>query len=246
MAVAFGTLAASCTAVAAVPSSSRPQATASGQPAAVSATAAQPAAELAARIDAHYNRLHSLLVQFTQSYDGMGLHRVERGTLLLAKGARLHVGPVAGRMRWSYTEPAGKLFVLDDANAYFYTPGQSEVQRVPARQLLGSGDDLRSPMALLLGHAELAKQLNGLTLTPGTGGLATLSGVPRGMEKRVAQLRVTAQPDGVIRELVVEELDGSRNRFLFTGEQPDAPAPKTAFLFVAPPGTQIVAGMPPI
>ncbi len=196
------------------------------------------AQQLAARIDAHYNALHSLRVQFTQSYDGMGLHRVEQGTLLLTKAGRLH----AGKMRWTYSDPAGKLFVMDGADAYFYTPGQSEVQRVPAKQL----DDLRSPLALLLGHAALAKQLQGLTLTPHPDGEFTLSGVPRGLEKRVAELRVEANAAGVIEELIVEEVDGARNSFHFADEQPNAPAPPGDFVFTPPPGTHIVQGMPPI
>ena len=206
------------------------------------AAATAEALALATEIDAHYNRLHSLSLEFTQSYDGMGLHRVERGTLLLSKGGKLH----AGRMRWTYAQPAGKSFVLDGKDAYFYTPGQSEVQRVPAKQLLSSGDDLRSPLALLLGHADLAKQLGGLTLTPGPGADATLSGVPHGLEKRVSRLQVSADADGTIHRLVVEELDGARNSFAFAGEAADAPAPASAFVFTPPAGTHVVQGMPPI
>ena len=196
------------------------------------------AQQLAAKVDAHYNGLHSLQVRFVQSYDGMGMHRVERGTLLLSKAGRLH----AGKMRWSYTEPAGKLFVLDGKDAYFYTPGQSEVQSVPARQL----DDLRSPLALLLGHAELAKQLNGLTLTPAADGDSTLAGVPRGLEWRVAELRVTANANGVIHRLEVDEADGARNVFEFADEQPNAAAPAGEFVFTPPPGVHVVKGAPPI
>ena len=212
--------------------------------AAVFTPAALPAQQpqtLAAAIDAHYNRLHSLSVHFTQAYDGMGMHRVETGTLLLTRGGRFH----EGRMRWTYAQPAGKLFVFDGRYAYFYTPGQAEVQRVPAKQL----DDLRSPLALLLGHADLAKQLGNLTLTPGSagaGGEATLSGIPRGLEQRVAELRVTATPDGAIHSMTIEEADGSRNSFHFTAEQPDPPAPAASFTFTPPPGTHIVDGMPPM
>ena len=205
---------------------------------------AQPPADLlaaqslAGKIDAHYNTLRSVAVQFTQTYDGLGLHRVERGTLLLSKGGRLH----AGRMRWTYSEPAGKLFVLDGKDGYFYTPGQSEVQRVPAKQL----DDLRSPLALLLGHAELAKQLSGLTLTPALSGEQTLSGVPRGLERRVSRLALTAGPDGAIHNLVIEETDGARNDFRFAEEQANPPLPPSAFVFTPPPGTHVVSGPPPV
>jgi outer membrane lipoprotein carrier protein len=183
----------------------------------------------AAIIDHHYNSLHSLSVEFTQQYDGMGMHRTESGTLLLKK---------PGKMRWTYAHPPGKLFILDGRYGYFYTPGQKEIPRVPAKQL----DDLRSPLALLLGHAELAKQLSGLKLVlPGV-----LTGVPRGMEKRVAALTIAAREDGTINMLRVEETDGATNTLELTDEHPDAPAPASAFTFTAPAGTHVIDGMPPI
>jgi outer membrane lipoprotein carrier protein len=196
------------------------------------------AQRLAAAIDAHYNHLRSLQVEFTQTYDGMGMNRVEKGTLLLAKGGRLHVG----KMRWTYSRPEGKLFVFDGRFAYFYTPGQTEVQRVPAKAL----NDLRSPLALLLGHADLTSQLNGMTMTPGPDGEETVTGVPQGMADRVSEIRITATPQGVIHRLVIEDRDGARNSFTFADEQPDIPAPEGAFQFTPPPGTHVVSGMAPI
>ena len=145
-------------------------------------------------------------------------------------------------MRWTYSEPAGKLFVLDGKDGYFYTPGQAEVQRVPARKL----DDLRSPFALLLGHASLAKELKGITVAPGANGDAVLAGVPRGLEQRVSRLAVTAGPDGVIHALEIDELDGARNVFQFANEQGNAPAPASAFVFTPPEGTRVVSGLPPV
>ncbi len=206
---------------------------------AVAAQAQQPdAVALAKKVDAHYNALRSLQVNFSQAYDGMGMHRVEAGTLLLGKGGRFH----EGRMRWTYSQPAGKLFVFTGKFAYFYTPGQTEIQRVPAKQL----DDLRSPLALLLGHANLATQLDRLTIQPGPHGESTLSGIPKGLEQRVESFRVTASPDGVIHRLEIEDVDGSRNSFTFTGEQANVAAPDSAFDFTPQPGTNVVDGMPPI
>ena len=201
--------------------------------------------QLAAAIDKHYNALHSLTVAFAETYDGMGMHRIERGSLLLAKGSRLPGGARSGRMRWTYSTPPGKLFIFDGNNAYFYEPGQAEVQRVPARQL-GAEDDPRSPLALLLGHAQLAKQLGGLTMTPAAGGDHTLSGVPHGLEQRVTRLSVTASAEGVIHKLTVEEVDGSRTSFDFSGEQLNTAAPGSAFVFTAPPGTHVVDGTAPM
>ncbi len=201
--------------------------------AALHAQPALTARELAGRLDRHYNSLHSLSVHFVQHYDGMGAHRTESGVLLLRK---------PGRMRWTYTDPDGQLFILDGRYAYFYTPGQSEAQRVPEKQL----NDLRSPLRFLLGHTELEKELANLQVTPAANGGYELTGVPKGMEQRVAELKIEAGPDGTIRAMSIVETDGVTNRFDFSGELGNAPAPDSAFVFTPPPGVHIVNGEPPV
>jgi outer membrane lipoprotein carrier protein len=187
---------------------------------------------LASRIDRHYNTLHSLEVHFTQQYQGMGMNRRESGVLLLKK---------PGRMRWTYQQPAGKLFVLDGKDGYFYSPGDSEAQRVPAKSL----DDMRSPLRLLLGHTQLMKELTGVTLAPNADGSYQLTGIPKGLEKRVSAFSLTATPDGIIQALRIEETDGITNIFTFSDEKPNEPAPDTAFVFTPPAGVNVVSGMPP-
>lgn len=191
------------------------------------------ATELAARVDHHYNALHSLSVHFVQHYDGMGTHRKEEGVLLLRK---------PGKMRWSYTDPDGQLFILDGHYAYFYTPGQSEAQRVPEKQL----NDLRSPLRFLLGHTELEKELAHLQAAPVGNGEYELTGVPKGMEQRVSELKIDAAADGTIREMSIVETDGVTNSFDLSGELGNAPAPEPAFVFTAPAGVHIVDGEPPV
>ncbi|MGH9587766.1 MAG: LolA family protein [Acidobacteriaceae bacterium] len=188
---------------------------------------------LAGRIDRHYNSLHSLEVNFTQEYDGMGMNRRETGTLLLKK---------PGRMRWTYSQPAGKLFVLDGHNGYFYSPGNTTAQRVPVKEL----NDLRSPLRLLLGHTKLEKELHDLTMTSAGSGLYTLTGVPRGLEKRVASFSITANAQGIIQSMQIDETDGVRNTFIFSDERPNVPAPDWDFVFTPPAGVHIISGMPPV
>jgi outer membrane lipoprotein carrier protein len=189
--------------------------------------------EIAARVDRHYNSLHSLEVHFVQSYSGMGMHRHEAGVLLLKK---------PGKMRWTYTDPDGKLFILDGHDGYFYSPGESEAQKVPEKQL----DDLRSPLQFLLGHTELEKELKNLTVTTQPNGLFVLAGVPRRLEQRVASLKITASSDGVIHSMSIEETDGVTNTFDFSGEAGNVPAPNSAFVFTPPPGVHVVSGMSPV
>ena len=162
----------------------------------------------------------------------MGIDRTESGTLLLRK---------PGRMRWAYDTPAGKLFVLDGKEAISYTPGDPQASRLPARQL----DDLRSPLRFLLGHTELAKELDHLTVAPVEGGFS-LSGTPKGLGQRLQAIVLTVDAAGVIHTLRIEETDGARTTFTFTDMHEDVPAPDSAFVFQPPPGVDIVNGTAPL
>src|SRR6185312_13605406 len=143
----------------------------------------------------HYNHLTSLRAHYVEHYTGMGMDRTESGTLLLKK---------PGRMRWYYDKPPGKVFVLDGKYAWFYTPGDAQAQRIPAKQL----DDLRSPLRFLLGHTQLQKELENLTVTPEGSGFR-IAGVPKGMEQRIKLLTLVITPAGVIQQIRLEEIDGA-------------------------------------
>ena len=189
--------------------------------------------ELAARVDRHYDQLHSLKAGFREDYAGLGMTRVESGTLFLRK---------PGRMLWRYSTPAGKIFLLDGKYAWLYTLGDAQIQRIPAKEL----DDLRSPLRFLLGHTQLEKELSGLKLEGASNGLYTLSGLPRGQENRVTRLELTVTAAGAISTIEIREVDGAKTRFTFTGEQPDAAIPAETFHFTPPAGVPVVDAMPPV
>jgi len=189
--------------------------------------------ELAARVDRHYDQLHSLKAGFREDYAGLGMTRTESGTLFLRK---------PGRMLWQYSTPAGKIFLLDGKYAWLYTKGDAQIQRVPSKEL----DDLRSPLRFLLGHTQLEKELSGLKLESAANGLYKLSGMPKGQENRVTRLELTVTAAGAISSLEVQEVDGATTRFTFTGEQPDATIPADIFRFTPPAGVPVVDAMPPV
>lgn len=201
------------------------------------ACAQQPtAAALAKKVDAHYNHLHSLETRYAERYQGMGMDRTETGKLTLLK---------PGRMRWAYDSPPGKVFILDGTNAISYTPGDTEATRFPEKKL----DDLRSPLRFLLGHTELQKELQGLSVTlvtlNGQTGY-TLWGTPVGMEQRVRSLAVTVDAQGVIHILRVEETDGAITTFTFSEMHENVSVNDTDFQFVPPAGVVIVDGTSPV
>jgi outer membrane lipoprotein carrier protein len=189
--------------------------------------------ELAQRVDRHYDQLHSLKAGFTENYAGLGMQRTESGTLLLEK---------PGRMRWEYSLPPGKIFLLDGKYAWFYTKGDAQVQRIQAKEL----DDLRSPLRFLLGHTNLEKEMSNLTAAAAPNGGFTLTGQPKGQEKRVTRLTLTVTAAGTITAFEIEEPDGALTRFTFTGEQPNAASPPQTFKFTPPPGVPVVDAMPPV
>lgn len=197
-----------------------------------SLTHAQDADALLRKVDDHYNRLSSLRAHYTERYAGMGLDRTESGTLLLKK---------PGRMRWTYDQPAGKLFVLDGKYAWFFTPGDDQVQRVPAKQL----DDLRSPLRFLLGHTQLKKELGSLTVTQDSHGIH-IAGVPIGMEQRIKVLTLDVTAAGAIQHMRLEELDGATTEFAFTLVEENIPARDSDFTFTPPKGVNVVDALPPI
>ena len=184
------------------------------------------------KVDDHYNHLSSLTTNYIEHYAGMGLDRTETGTLLLKK---------PGRMRWNYSTPAGKVFILDGKFGWFYTPGDTQATRIEARKL----DDLRSPLRLLLGHTQLQKELDNLKVEQ-DGPEYRISGVPRGMAQRVKTLSLTVSSAGAIRRMRLEEVDGSVTEFTFTDMHESVDIPDATFHFKAPNGVAVVDGLPPI
>ncbi|HEY8997979.1 MAG TPA: outer membrane lipoprotein chaperone LolA, partial [Edaphobacter sp.] len=184
------------------------------------------------KVDDHYNKLTSLRARYTERYEGMGMNRSESGTLLLKK---------PGRMRWNYDQPEGKVFVLDGKFAWFYTPGDAQAQRVPAKQL----DDLRSPLRFLLGHTQLKKELGGVAVTSDSHGIH-IAGVPVGMEQRIKALTLDVTPEGAIQHMKMEELDGATTEFVFSKVEENIAVRENDFRFTPPSGVEVVDGLPPI
>ncbi len=183
-------------------------------------------------VDDHYNHLGSLRARYVEQYHGMGMSREESGTLLLKK---------PGKMAWRYDVPVGKVFIFDGKFAWFYTPGDAQAQKIPAKQM----DDLRTPLRFLLGHTKLEKELDGIAVIA-DGDQVWIMGVPKGMEQRVKQLTLRVTKSGAITQMALEEVDGAKTEFDFSQMQENLPAADADFKFIAPAGVTVVSGTPPI
>jgi outer membrane lipoprotein carrier protein len=205
---------------------------------ATSAGALEDIHSFAAAVDEHYNHLRTLQTEFTEVYRGSGLERTESGTLWLAKGGLKK----PGKMRWEYRSPRAKLFVSDGKDAWFYVPGDRQARKTEARKL----DDVRSPLAFLLGKSKLEKELRGLSFapdtTPLTAGNFVLRGVPQALADRVNEILLEVTPEHRIARIVIDESDGSVTEYRFDSQKENEAIPDGKFQFSPPAGTETVEG----
>src|ERR1700687_3854287 len=200
------------------------------------AVAANPALDvhnIAQAVDNHYNHLRTLQAEFTETYRGAGIERTESGSLWLKK---------PGKMRWEYRSPKEKLFLSDGKDAWFYLPGDRQVRRTSVKKL----DDLRSPLAFLLGKTQLEKELDGLSAAPDvaplTAGNTMLRGVPKGMADRVNQVLLEITPDYRIARIQFEEADEAVTEYRFSEQRENAEIADQRFRFTPPAGVETVDG----
>ncbi len=189
--------------------------------------------QLARAVDAHYNHLRSLQSDFTEIYRGDGAERVETGTLWLKKPRK---------MRWEYRSPKEKLFVSDGQAVWFYLPAERQLRKTPLRKL----DDLRSPLAFLLGKTKLENELQGLSKvvdqSPLDPGNTLLRGVPQAMAGQVSEVQLEITPSDQIVRIVLLEADGATTEFRFAGWKENLELNDSRFQFSPPPGVETVEG----
>jgi outer membrane lipoprotein carrier protein len=200
---------------------------------ALAATAAPDVHAIAQAVDDHYNHLKSLETEFTENYRGAGIERSESGSLWLKK---------PGKMRWEYRSPKEKLFLSDGKDAWFYLPDDRQVRRTSVKKL----DDLRSPLAFLLGKTRLEKELDGLSLAPDmaalTAGNTVLRGIPKAMADRVREVILEITADHRIVRIQFEEADESVTEYRFSQQKENGSIADQRFRFSAPPGVEVIEG----
>jgi outer membrane lipoprotein carrier protein len=186
---------------------------------------------VAQAVDEHYNHMQSLQADFTEIYQGSGMERMESGTLWLKK---------PGKMRWEYRSPEEKLFVGNGKDAWLYLPAARQVRKSSMRNL----DDLRSPLAFLLGKTKLEKELQALSFAPDVQPWkpedVVLRGVPRGLGDRVSQVLLEITPDHRIARILIHGLDDSITEYRFSDQKENLNVPDGKFRFSAPAGSEVV------
>ena len=178
-------------------------------------------------VEHRYNAARTLSVSFTETYRIAGRERApESGRLVLRK---------PGRMRWTYTRPEGKLFVSDGKEVYLYTSQDNRVEK----STLKASDDLRAPMAFLLGKLNLKKEFQDFESHGGTVG-TWLVGKAANDRLPYESVAMLIAPDYSIRELKITGRDESTLNFSFSDETVNPKVNDELFAFAIPAGAEVV------
>ncbi len=178
-------------------------------------------------LENRYNHARTLQVQFTETYTGQGRPRqYETGQLSLRK---------PGRMRWDYSLPAGKLFLSDGKNVYLYTPEAKRVERMPLKET----DDMRAPLAFLLGKLDFDKEFRDFQMMPKAGNYL-VSATAKSDKLPYDHVELLVTPGFEIRTLVVRGLDKSLLTYQFDQEKINPPVDDRQFKFQMPAGATLI------
>ncbi|MBV9209656.1 MAG: outer membrane lipoprotein chaperone LolA [Acidobacteria bacterium] len=186
---------------------------------------------LVARIESRYGNMRGLAADFEQRYSGAGVReRRERGRLFLQRPRR---------MRWEYEPKPGKLFIVNDREAWFYSPADREATRADAAKL----SDARVPFLFLLGQKNLRKEFRDIAFDWQDTGAGSTTRILRLTPKRkdtgIRELYLEATNDGqIVRVKQIDEA-GAISEFYLTNVHENYLAPAEAFEFKPPTGVNV-------
>ena len=178
-------------------------------------------------VENRYNHAQSLRLDFSETYSvARRPTQIDRGVLFLRK---------PGKMRWDYAAPAGKVFLSDGKNVFLYTPGNNRLQKSKLKE----SEDLRAPLAFLLGKLNFWKEFRSFSSRP-EGDSTWVTATPNSDQAAYTQVEFLIAPTSEIRRVKITGQDRSLLDFTFSNEQLNAPVTASMFAFTPPPGTEIV------
>jgi outer membrane lipoprotein carrier protein len=181
------------------------------------------------RVEERHARMKDIVARFVQSYRSglLGRELVERGVVSIKR---------PGRMRWEYKDPEEKLFVSDGKSFYFYVPED--------RQVIVQEQDAQRSLAarLLFGTGGLLDEFEATLEEPWQDGLLTVRLVPREENAELERAYIDVEPSGLIRSILLEDIQGNRTRFRFEDLRENTNLPDRLFRFEIPSGVEVIRG----
>jgi outer membrane lipoprotein carrier protein len=178
-------------------------------------------------VETRYNGAKTLQVLFQEDFTPPGkMRRTDKGILMLRK---------PGRMRWDYSQPAGKLVVSDSKFWWVATPDDKRVTQLK----LQDTDDMRAPLAFLLGKLDFSKEFKNLRANP-EGNDTRIIAEPKTDNLPYSEVQFLVTSEYRIREVKGTLFDGGVLLFTFDQERVNPPLDANLFQFVPPKGWEVV------
>ena len=117
-------------------------------------------------------------------------------------------------MRWEYTSPPAKLFISDGKDVYLYTPDERRAEKSKLKE----SEDMRAPLAFLLGKLDFAKEFTVLRNPPEGRRTPGSPPCPKTANLAYTKVEFLAAPAGEIHRVRVTGQDQLETRFHFLNE----------------------------
>jgi outer membrane lipoprotein carrier protein len=173
-------------------------------------------------IEDRYNNAKTLRVNFTETLTDKLRHSPQSGTLYLRKPRQ---------MRWEYT--SGNLFISDGKFTYDYVAKSNSGEQ----NLLKEGDDMRGPLAFLLGKLDFNRDFRDFVTGDPDG---SIRAEPKSDKLEYSEVTLVPGPGFSIKKLSIKGQDGSVIQYVFDVEMLNQPLADNLFKFVKPPGAVMV------
>jgi len=173
-------------------------------------------------VEDRYNKIQTLQVKFTEKTTSRGRIRSESGTLYLRK---------KGKMRWEYA--SGTLFVSDAKFIYSYYPEERRAEKMSLKET----DDMKAPLAFLLGEVNFDRDFGRYEYKPQDGG-TLVKALPKSDKFPYTEVTFLIAPDSTIRRLEVKLQTNDLILFTFEGEKKNPLLTDALFQFTPPKGAQ--------
>lgn len=187
------------------------------------------AAALADKVQTFYEHTRDFSASFTQQYKYKAMARTQKsaGTVQVKK---------PGLMRWDYTAPYEKLFLLDGKALWVWDPEDNAV--MVNRSF--SSDQLSAAVTFLWGKGKLSDEFDIQQVDKPSYGETVLELVPKKPQSGFTRLyfAIDANTGAVVTSVVIDS-QGNENRITFTDVKTNAGVPSDRFMFQVPKGATV-------
>ncbi len=135
-------------------------------------------------------------------------------------------------MRWEYA--SGMLFISDGKLIYSYYPDEHRAEKMTMKE----SDDMKAPLAFLLGRCKFRSGFRPIRSKPEEGGLRIVA-QPKSDKFPYTQVTFLIAPDSTIRRLEVKLQNNDLMVFTFEGEKKNPLLTDALFRFTPPPGVEL-------